>query len=409
MAVTAAYCAIWRAAPFYGTDTKNYQEAARAIAAGIDQPQPRTPGFPLFLLAAGTGRAYFLISIGLHLLSIAFMTAVLRWMGVSYRLRLVFAAMAVLPPFVQKDAYLLTEGLTEFLLMAGFAGLWLARESKLAAAGSGLAFALAAITRPQNQLLPVVLGAMMVAYLGRSRTWKQAVAMVLPSLVVVGGLSIRNQVRFGYPGLTYLLGYHLGTKTVTLYDKIEDPRIRNVMVAARNDAYLYSNPYWTTWYSRSELMQITGMSTVQLAQHMQRIHVRLILGHPLAYVEEVARAFCHFWSPDLPEQSNRSPSVQAVSMATQVVLCTAFWLATILWAGLAMGTQFLRMPAWLPGHAVPFLYAAAIAVIAYTALLSSALDIGEPRYRGPVDLLILFIVVVTWHFIARARTFSAQA
>jgi hypothetical protein len=122
LAVAVAYSFVWPAAPFHGTDTAEYLDAARAIAAGIDSPQPRTPGFPLFLLAAGTGRAFFLISIALHLAAVGLLYAVLRSMGLSYRLRLIFAAVAVLPPFMQKDAYLLTEGLTEFLLVAGFAG-----------------------------------------------------------------------------------------------------------------------------------------------------------------------------------------------------------------------------------------------------------------------------------------------
>jgi hypothetical protein len=408
LAVAGAYSVIWRTAPFHGTDTADYQDAARAIAAGADTPQPRTPGFPLFLLLTGTGRWFFLISIGLHLAGVAFLTAVLRSMDVSQRLRLIFAAVAILPPFIQKDAYLLTEGLTEFLLIAGFAGLWLAWESKYAAAWSGLALALAAITRPQNELLPLLLGALMVAYLGLRRAWRQAFALVLPSLVLVGGLTIHNQVKFGYAGLTYLLGHHLGTRTVTLYDKIPDPQVRDIMVSTRNDAYVHRNPYWTTWYTRQDLMRAKGLSPVPLARFMEKIHVHLILTHPLAYVEEVARAFCHFWSPDLPEQANRSAMVQLVSMGTQVLLCAAFWLAMVLWAGLSMGRLFLAIPEWLPGRKVQFLYAAALVSVLYTALLSTALDIGEPRYRGPVDLLILFVVVVTGHFIANARTLPAE-
>jgi hypothetical protein len=215
---------------------------------------------------------------------------------------------------------------------------------------------------------------------------------------------LHNQIRFGYSGLTYLLGHHLGTRTVTLYDKIPDPQVRDIMVSTRNAAYLHRNPYWTTWYARAELMRVKNLGPVALARYMAAIHLRLIVTHPLAYVEEAARAFCHFWSPDLPEASNRSPVVQFASMITQVVLCAAFWLAFVLWAGLSMARLFLPIPNWLPRGRVQFLYAAAIVTIAYTAILSSALDIGEPRYRGPVDLLILFIVVATVHFAARART-----
>src|SRR5215467_2150040 len=94
VAVGAAYCLIWGAAPFYGTDTKNYLEAARALAAGVDTPQPRTPGFPLFLLAAGTGRLFFLLSMGMHMAAVAMLVAVLRLAGVAYKLRVAFAVVA---------------------------------------------------------------------------------------------------------------------------------------------------------------------------------------------------------------------------------------------------------------------------------------------------------------------------
>jgi hypothetical protein len=374
----------------------------------VDTAQPRTPGFPLFLLAAGTGRAFFLISIGLHMAAVALLAVTLRRIGVGYKLRLAFAVVAILPPFVQKDAYLLTEGITEFLLVAGFAVLWLGKDSRLAALWSGLAFALASITRPQNQLLPVAVGALMLLYLGRRRAWKRAAALLLPSVVLIGGLIVHNYVRFGYPSLTYLLGYHLGTKTVTLYEKIDDPQIRDIMVAARNDAYLNRNQYWATWYSRSDLMAATGLSRIALAGRMQKIHLRLIAAHPLAYLEEVARALCHFWSPDLPEQSSRPAPVQFVSMVTQLALCGVFWLTMVLWAGLSMGRFFLKIPEWLPDRYVRLLYTTALAMVAYTALISCALDIGEPRYRGPVDLLLLFVVATTLHFLARSRTVPTQ-
>jgi hypothetical protein len=243
-----------------------------------------------------------------------------------------------------------------------------------------------------------------VLYLGRRRAWRQAILLLMPAGLLLGGLIIHNQIRFGYPNLTYLLGHHLGTRTVALYDQIADPQVRDIMVSTRNSAYVHRNPYWTTWYTRRELMRVKQMGAVALAQYMQTIHLRLIRAHPLAYVDEVARAFCNFWSPDLPEQANRLAAVRSASMAAQVLLCAAFWMTVVLWTGLGMGRLFLPIPQWLPDRRVRFLFAAAIAAIFYTALLSSALDIGEPRYRGPVDLLLLFVLAMASHFLAQART-----
>jgi hypothetical protein len=80
----------------------------------------------------------------------------------------------------------------------------------------------------------------------------------------------------------------------------------------------------------------------------------------------------------------------------------------VLWAGLAMGSRFLTIPQWLPERRLRFIFAAAVTTIFYTTLLSSALDIGEPRYRGPVDLLLLFAVAVAAHFLAQARTWPVE-
>jgi hypothetical protein len=407
IAVILIYSAIWRTAPFHGTDTADYIDSARDIAAGIDKPEPRTPGFPLFLLLVGTGCAYFVVSMALHLAAVGLLAWVLLSMQVSKRLVALFAAVAVLPPFMQKDAYLLTEGLAEFLMVAGLAGLWLRRGSVVQAAWSGLAFALATITRPQNQLLPILIAILMVMYFGWKLGRKYAVALLAPFVVLVGGLVLHNAVKFGYPSLTYLLGHHLGTKTVSLFDDIPDKQVRDIMVSTRNDAYVHRNPYWTTWYTRETLMKVKDMTPVQLAKYMQKIHMHLILTHPLAYVEEFLRTFARFWLPDAPAQTNHGAILRLVSLGTQLALCIAFWFIFVFWAGLLLGRLVLPIPEWLPEVDVRFLYTTAMLVIFYTAALGSALDIGEPRYRSAVDLVILFVIVVTAHFLGKQRAANA--
>ena len=407
IAVILIYSAIWRTAPFHGTDTADYIDSARDIAAGIDKPEPRTPGFPLFLLLVGTGRAYFVVSMALHLAAVGLLAWVLLSIQVSKRLVALFAAVAVLPPFMQKDAYLLTEGLAEFLMVAGVAGLWLRRGSVVQAALSGLAFALATITRPQNQLLPILIAILMVMYFGWKLGRKYAFALLAPFVILVGGLVLHNAVKFGYPSLTYLLGHHLGTKTVSLFDDIPDKQVRDIMVSVRNDAYVHRNPYWTTWYTRETLMKVKDMTPVQLAKYMQKIHMHLILTHPLAYVEEFLRTFARFWLPDAPAQTNHGAILRLVSLGTQLALCIAFWFIFVFWAGLLLGRLVLPIPEWLPQVDVRFLYTTAMLVIFYTAALGSALDIGEPRYRSAVDLVILFVIVVTAHFLGKQRARNA--
>jgi hypothetical protein len=402
----AAYAVLWRGAPFRGTDTTDYLETARAISTGhLEAFPPRTPGFPLFLLLAGTGRAFFWISMALHMAAAGMLGAVLLSMRVDRRLVAAFAVIAVLPSFVQKDAYLLTEGLFEFLLTAGFAALWAGRRHPGWLAAGGVAFGLATITRPQGQLLPFVLAALLVAFFGRREGMRRSAYLLAPFCMLVGSLMLHNLIRYHDPNLTYDLGFHLGTRTVDLFEDIPDPQVRRIMVETRDRAYgdPDRNPIWTSLYTRPELMRLKGMSMPELARYMEHVHLRLIAGHPVAYLEQVGRGLVHFWLPDLSKPTNRNGAVRTLCGGTQLALSAAFLLLAVLWGGLEMGRLALPLPQWLPEAEPRFLFTAAMAIIGYTAVLCSALDMGEARYRSTVDLLILFAVVLAAEYLGRAR------
>lgn len=406
LAVMAVYALLWRGAPFRSTDTTEYLQAARAIATGhLETFQPRTPGFPLFVLLVGTGRMFFAVSMVLHMAAVGMLAAVLRAIRVDGRLIAVFAAVAVLPSFVQKDAYLLTEGLYEFLTAAGFAALCTGRRTRGRLVLSGVALALAAITRPQGQLLPFALAALLLFYFGRREGLKRAAYLLAPYCAIVGGLMVNNLVRYHNPNLTYDLGFHLGTRTVTLFADIPDPRVRRVMIETRNEAYANpeKNPIWTSLYTRPELMRMLGMTAPELARYMRTIHLRLIAGHPLAYLEEVGRAQVHFWLPDLSKPTNSMAAVRAISAVTQLGVSAAFWIVAVLWAGLSLGRLVLPVPAWLRGKTRRFLFAAGMTTVLYTAVLCTALDMGEARYRSTVELLIVFVAVVAGDFVWKER------
>jgi hypothetical protein len=407
LAVILLYAFLWKGAPFRGTDTTDYLNAAEAIAKGdLATRQPRTPGFPLYLILVGTGRRFFIISLALHLIAVGLLAWVLRSVGARRHLVWLFVLVSVLPPFVQKDAYLLTEGLFEFLMVAGVALLWLQRRSWAHPLLSGLALALATITRPQNQLFPLVICPLMFRFFGWKQGMKFASLLIAPSILLVGDLMAYNYARYHDPNLTYLLGFHLGTRTVTLFDDIRDPQVRQIMVATRNAAYGDPNRvvYWTTNYTRSELMRVTDKSPAELARFMLGIHLSLIRHHPLAYLEEVGRANVHFWFPDLSRQTNTRPAVAFVSMLTQMLLSIMFWLAFLVWAGLSLAGVFMRIPDWLPDPILRWGYTASMAAIFYTSVICTAIDMGEARYRSTVDLLILFIIIVTVEFLWRQRS-----
>ncbi len=405
VALIAFYAAIWRGAPFRGTDTTEYLQAAQAIATRhFETFQPRTPGFPLYTLLVGTGRTFFLVSMALHMAAVGMLVGVLRSMRTDWRLTALFAAVAVLPSFVQKDAYLLTEGLFEFLGTAAFAGLWAGLRRRGWLAASGAAFALAALTRPQGLLLPFVMAALMFFYFGRAAL-KRTIWLLTPFCLLTGSVMVNNFIRYHEFNLTYDLGWHLGTRTYTVFEDIPDPAVRRVMVSTRNAAYgdPNRNPIWTSLYTRPELMRITGKTAPELAHYMQRIHLHLMLTHPLAYLEEAGRGEVHFWFPDLTRQTNQIPAVRLLSTATQLALSGVFLALAVFWAGMAMGRLVLPVPAWMPETAQRFLFTGGMAVVIYTAVLCSALDMGEARYRSTTELIILFLIVKAADFLRQQR------
>jgi hypothetical protein len=407
IALVLAYAALWSDAPFRTSDTARYVEAAADLSDGsIDTYQARTPGFPLMLLLVGTGRGFFVTALALHIAAVALLIASLRSAQVSVFLIALFGVLALLPPFVQNAAYVMTETLTEFLLVAGFCGLWffVHNASRTALLLSGCAFAFATLTRPQNILLVIAIGVAFAAPYGWRRGIRTVMLLIAPSIVVVGGYILYNYVKFGEPQMTYMLGYHLGTRTTGVFEDIPDKEVRQIMVESRNHAIeTGQNPLWTTWETRQRLMDVKHLSMVELAKYMKQIHLQLIRSHPTAYLLEVGRTLIYYWSPAVPSQTNRSAVLKLLTFTTQVVLAISFALVCILASGLYLARLVLAIPNWINGAGDRLLYASLMITIFYTALLSCALDWGDPRYRSPTDLLILFAVVLSVHFVKLAR------
>jgi hypothetical protein len=407
LAVILVYSRVWKDAPFLTSDTGRYVEAAADLADGsLDTYQARTPGLPLFLLLVGTGRTFFGASLVLHLAAVGLLLAVLRSAEVPVLLQILFALMALLPPFVQNSAFVMTEGLTEFLLVAGFTGLWffVRGQSRVALLLGGLAFALATLTRPQNQFIPVLIGIVLVGCFG----WKKGVAsgmlLAAPSVILVGGYILHNYVKFGEPELTYFLGYHLGTRTVSVYEDIPDKEVRQIMIESRNHAIeTGGNPLWTTWETRQRLMDVKHLSAVELAKYMKRVHLNLIRNHLNAYFLEVGRTFVYFWSPNMPSETNRLLLIKLLTFSVQAALSICFALCCIFAAGLFLGRLLLAIPEWIPSLGERFLYTILITIVFYLAATSCGLDWGDPRYRSVADLLILVVVILSTDYVLRLR------
>lgn len=124
------YSALWTGAPFAAIDSQGYIKVAQNLADfHVDQLNARTPGYPLLLVLTGTARPLFYTSLALHFASIWLLCAVLHTMGLTRAWLVLLALLLLLPPYVEYAAYILTENLTEFLVVSVFSSLvfWFVR------------------------------------------------------------------------------------------------------------------------------------------------------------------------------------------------------------------------------------------------------------------------------------------
>jgi hypothetical protein len=413
-----AYASLWRSAPLIGVDTPRYLDAARDLADfHIDQLQFRTPGYPLLLLATGSAekpvRLLFYVSLILHFAAVWLLATILQSLGFRRTFLVAWAVILLLPPFVENAAYALSETLTQFTLAAGFAGVfhWFRTRRQWLLWGAAIAFAYAGLTRPTYQVTGVAVAALIAVCW---RTFRQpgrdlaraVMALTVVTVLTVGGYATLNYIKFGFFGVTPMLGFHLSTKTIRVLERIpdRDRAVRSILIAHR-DAHLTQpnsshTGYMYIWSALPELQRQTGMNTAQLSRYMMRLNLRLIAAAPLDYVMEVFRAASAYWFPAVtPVASMNSRLLQAIWSALHFLLLGAFAVQAVLVVG---STAFLvarrrrrtlleatGRPAaeWL-AYAIPGL------LIVYTMLVSILVESGVARVRTPVDIFMVLSVFI---------------
>jgi hypothetical protein len=433
------YGILWRDTPFVDGDSSQYQEVAKDLAdLRLDTLHDRTIGYPLLLALTGSIEratpSLLAISLLLHLASIWLLALVLQAAGVGRRWLLVFGCLLVLPPFVEPAAWVMTENLAQFTLVAGFACLVLGfTPSRIAVLSvSALAFGYAALTRPVYQALAFALsGALLVlpsafrwarfAYRDAARA---ACVLVAGSILVLGGMSYVNYVKFNYFGVVPSIGFHLCTKTMSFVERLPDEyaaareilvRERDAELVKRGGLHSGSQAIWSV---RSELSAATGLSKPELSGYLLRMNLWLIRRSPLEYLQEVARSMAGYWFPPAtPLASLHSRVLRWLWGGLYAALAGFFFVQLVVLAGVAIfeasarlsGARARALVPWASASAPQALsYVLAGGIVFYTMLLSCLVDIGDPRQRRPTDVLVVFMCVLGAHVwqrcIAAARS-----
>lgn len=415
-AAAILYAHVYREAPFEAPDTSGYMAAARDLMDGsIDSLQDRTPGYPLILLATGSTseltRSLFLTSLALHLLAVSLVLGILRSLGLRQSMLVVAAILALRPALTEPATWALSETTTEISVVLGVAALYVywKRGIRSALIIAGLAFGYAALTRPSyapvGLAASLALGALSLASgpVGRPlrRILRQGAVLTGLPVAMTAGYALFNAVRFDYPGVSPILAASLSQRVTNLYEFLPDSGVRAILLRWRAKAYVTGgNPAWAFFPATEELERYTGKSRLELYQSMVPLVLRVIAKHPEAYFEAVVLDFAAFW---FPRQSTGPPAAKAaeylIHYATMGFFCLLLAVLVtfgfLSWAG---RLRFERSPT-----VVLQVVVAAVAIVLSNAVLTCALNPGEPRYRSPTDLLILLAIFGGWLWLKEWR------
>ena len=427
------YLFLWPQAPITPPDTGSYLRAAQALLEPtFAQLQERGPGFPLLLILTGSSqsptRALFALSMFMHFTCIWLLAGLLYRNGLSEALLIVFGVVLILPPYAEPAGYVLSENLTEFTLVLGFASLsfWfvLGCKSWSLLSLASLAMACSALTRPAFQLLALTVAVFLClgSYLlcGSAEVSQSPARQRQPDLVsgaLIGGYSASNYIRYGYFTVTPKLGLTLTTKTVRFVELLppEHSEIRKILIRAR-DSELTSESSHTgamyIWGIVDQLAAATGMDYATLSSHMLKLNLQLIGKAPLRYLQDVIWAFGSYWLPASDELANmNSRFLQFIWGAIHFGVITLFFctLCLCIAAGFflnrtrnAMRNVELQSDAmhtwqmeWL------FICGVGATVVMYSPLISALVEAGNSRFRVPTDSLILFVVFLGLSLLAQ--------
>ena len=394
----------------------------------LDKLHRRTLGYPLIILltrsSARLNRSLFYLQLALHFLSIFLLVTVLHRLAVSRKLVFALVVIMLLPLHVVSAAYVLTETVTQFLLVTGIVALvaWLDKGQWPWLAISGLSLGFSGIVRPTYQLLFAAIVPLLLLFIPlfphiRKRLLTAAVAIFMCASIIVGGMVLFNACQFQFAGLTPLSGFNLSTRTVRFVERLPDEyaQVRDILIKYR-DLYLvrpgwHHTGYMYIWGARAELQEATKLSEPELSKYVLRLNLLLIGKAPQQYLEEVTRALSTYWFPYTTPLSNfHSRSVQLIWTLLHFATVAVFFIQTMLLA--SFGLLFVGFPSWLrqsissilvEGRLRFMIMVLALAVIFYTMIISTMVESGFPRYRTPTDMFILFATLLGFDTFIRIR------
>jgi len=250
-------------------------------------------------------------------------------------------------------------------------------------------------------------------------------AFLLPVILLLGGWVTFIHAKYGDWSLTTMTGYHLIQHTGSYFEYVPDEyaELRDTYIRYR-DAQVaqYGSQVNTIWEAIPEMSQVSGYNFYDLSRVLARISTRLILEHPLLFLQNAWQGWWMFWRTSVYWSADalRLPGLAGVIGAAIHIQRGILFLANLLF--ISGSLYFAMIEAFTALRHKPvlrrFLFATATqkaylwfvaGTIWMASILQTLLDHGDnPRFLVPLQsLVVLWVVVFTW-FMRREKLTSSQ-
>ncbi|MCP4631818.1 MAG: hypothetical protein GY855_02750 [candidate division Zixibacteria bacterium] len=429
MAATGIICNLyWSGAPYISPDSKAYLEVVEDLKDGsLDTFHERVIGYPLIIILSTIGtiplKSVFYLQLLMHFCSVFLILSILYRFSIPFVLSLVFTIVLLLPHSVAYSAHLVTEIPTQFFLALFIAGFiyWVldGKYSMLLVSSISLGYCI--ITKPTFQLLPFFLGIFLfiwimifsISGIHRNRLRTAGIMMIIIPGIIIGSLIIHNHIKFNHAKLSALdIGMELTLRTA---DYIEDlpedySEIQDILIYHRDKMLYQTGSKYDAmnyiWNAIPEIEERTGMDKGEIGDELLKINLYLIYTHPLKFGGTVFKSLISFWKPIkgtgyIPHIFDITNSILHIFVLSVLIAFTVMISLSLIKCSPEQRKQLLVTTD--NNRLMPLIISIIIFILLYTWIVSSTIGLGLPRYRFPVDILILFMIILEYDILKRFR------